>query len=110
LGDLPKAEDRVARGIEAVRQVEAPYELPHYLVVEADLKQAMGRSREADALFSEATDLVEGMLLTVSSSTDESSLIGCMRDIYIGHFRLTATSLNDLEKAFRIVERARGRV
>ena len=109
-GDLRKAEESVAQAIEAVRQVEAPYELPHYLAVEAELKRASGKSHEADTLFSEASDLVEGMLLTVSSSADESSLIGGMSEIYVGHFRLAAISLNDLEKAFRIVERARGRV
>ena len=109
-GDLPRAEHCVAQGINAVRQVEMPYQLPHYLGVEAELKESMGRFREADDLFSEASDLVEGMLLTVSSSTDESSLIGMMSEIYVGHFRLAATFLKDNAKAFQIVERARGRV
>ncbi|MGA2073481.1 MAG: CHAT domain-containing protein [Terriglobia bacterium] len=109
-GDLTRAEQCVERGIQAVRQVEAPYQLPHYLGVEAELKESMGRYQDADVLFSEAADLVEAMLLSVSSSTDASSLIGIMSEVYVGHFRLAAMFLQDNAKAFKIVERARGRV
>ena len=109
-GDLRNAERCVEEGIKAVRQVEAPYELPHYLAVEAELKESTGQYREADALFSEASDLVEGMLLSVSSSSDEASLIGTMSEIYVGHFRLAAMFLKDNAKAFEVVEHARGRV
>ena len=109
-GDLAKAQECVAHGIEAVRQVEMTYQLPHYLAVEAELKESSGKYKEADALFSEASDIIEGMLLSVSGSSDEGSLVGMMSEIYVGHFRLAATELKDDAKAFQIVERARGRV
>jgi len=101
-GDLSNAERCVVEGIKAVRQVEAPYQLPHYLGIEAGLKESKGQYREADALFSEANDLVEGMLLSVSSSSDESSLIGTMSEIYVGRFHLAATFLKDDAKAFEV--------
>ena len=108
-GNLPEAEKCIAHGIAAVRQVEAPYELPHYLAVEAESKESNGEYREADGLFSEAADLVDGMLINVPSPMLQSSLVGTMSEIYIGHFQLAVRALKDDNEAFEIVERARGR-
>ncbi|HEV2416410.1 MAG TPA: CHAT domain-containing protein [Terriglobia bacterium] len=108
-GQLSNAEDCITRGIEAVRQVEAPYELPHYLAVEAELKETQGDYKTADALFSEAADMVDGMLIGVPTPTLESSLVGTMSEIYTEHFQLAVLSLKDDGVAFEIVERARGR-
>ena len=109
-GDLAKAESCAARGADAIRQVDARYELPHYLATQAEVDESLGHFRQADELFSEASDLVEGMLVNVSSSKGRSSLIGMMSDIYVGHFRLAVSSLHDMDEALRIVEHARGRV
>lgn len=108
-GQVSKAEDCITHGIEAVRQVEAPYELPHYLAVEAELKEAKGDYKGADSLFSEAADLVDGMLVDVPTPTLESSLVATMSEIYTEHFQLAVSALKDNDKAFEIVERARGR-
>lgn len=108
-GDLPQAEDCITRGIEAVRQVEAPYELPHYLAVEAELKQVKGDYKGADALFSNAADLVDGMLLNAPMPTLQNSLVGTMSEIYVEHFQLAVGVLKDNSEAFEIVERVRGR-
>ncbi len=108
-GNIPQAEQCIEKGIAAVRQVEAPYELPHYLAVEAELKETNGDYKEADALFSEAADLVDAMLINVPTPTLESALVGTMSEIYTGHFQLAVSALNDDDEAFQIVERARGR-
>lgn len=108
-GNLPQAAQCIAQGIEAVRQVEAPYELPHYLAVEAELKEANGEYREADSVFSQASDLVTGMLVTVPTPMLEAALVGTMSEIYVEHFELAATRLKDDNEAFQIVESARGR-
>ena len=108
-GDLVKAQAAVSQGIEAVREVEAPYELPHYLAVEAELKESGHHSRQADQIFGQAEDLVEGMLMDAPNSTVETSLLGAMSDIYVQHFRLAALSLKNVNEAFEIVEQARGR-
>ena len=108
-GDLAKAQAAVSQGIEAVREVEAPYELPHYLAVEAGLKESGHHYRQADQIFGQAEDLVEGMLMDAGNSTVETSLLGAMSDIYVQHFRLAALSLKNVNEAFEIVEQARGR-
>lgn len=108
-GDLAKAQEAVSQGIDAVREVEAPYELPHYLAVEAELKESAHHFHQADALFGQAEDLVEGMLLDAHNSTLETSLLDAMSDIYVHHFRLAALSLKNVGEAFEIVEQERGR-
>lgn len=108
-GELPQAEECITRGIKAVRDVAAPYELPHYLAVEAELKQTQGDYKGADALFSEAADQVDGMLVDVPTPNLQSSLIGTMSEIYTEHFELAVSALTDDDEAFEIVERARGR-
>lgn len=108
-GDLAKAQAAVSEGIEAVREVEAPYALPHYLAVEAELKESGHHYSEADQIFGQAEDLVEGMLMDAPNSTVETSLLGAMSNIYVQHFRLAALSLKNVDEAFEIVEQARGR-
>jgi CHAT domain-containing protein len=108
-GDLAEAQVAVSQGIDAVREVEAPYELPHYLAVEAELKATGHHYHQADELFAQAEDLVEGMLMDAPNSTVETSLLDAMSDIYVEHFRLAALSLKNVDEAFEIVEQARGR-
>lgn len=108
-GNLPQAEDCIAHGIKAIRRVEAPYKLPYYLAVEAELKEADGHYKEADALISQAADIVAGMLVNVPTPMIESSLLGTMSKIYVEHFQLAVRDLKDKDKAFQIVESTRGR-
>lgn len=110
LGDIRAAGKCASRGVEAVRQVGEPYELPHYLAIEARLEAAQGKCEEAGKLYAEADDLVEAMLVNVSSPGQESELIDAMSEIYVQHFALAATRPHNLPEAFRILEEARGRV
>lgn len=108
-GNLPRAEKCMAKGIVVVQEVEAPYMEPHYLAVEAELEAADGKYKQADALFSQAADLVDAMLVNVPTPTLESSLLGTMSKIYVEHFQLAVNALKDKDKAFQIVESTRGR-
>ena len=62
----------------------------------------------ADRLYDQGTDIVEGIMVNVPSRTAEMRLVGVMSQLYAGHFALAAGPLNNPEKAFRIIERARG--
>jgi CHAT domain-containing protein len=108
-GDLQQAEQFIEKGIKAVDQVEAPYELPHYLAVEAELKAANGKYKEADTLFSQAADLVRGMLISTPTPMVEGALVAMMSEIYVEHFQLAVNALRNKDEAFQIVEGARGR-
>jgi CHAT domain-containing protein len=109
-GDLNTAEARVTEGLEASRKLVDMYVLPRHLATAARIKTKLGKVAEADSLYEEASDLIEGMLVNVPSLGLRSTLIGEMSEIYVGHFGLAVQQLKDVPKAFRIVERARGRV
>jgi tetratricopeptide (TPR) repeat protein len=109
-GDLARAEDRVITGLAASRQLVDMYVLPRHLASAAEIKSQLGKSKEAAGLYDEATDLVEAMLVNVPSPRLRTSLIAAMSRIYVGHFRLAVEQLRDPQRAFFIVERARGRV
>lgn len=106
--DNSRAERALQQGIFASRQTGDRYYLPRYLGRYAAFEAAHGRVSHSEALFDEATDIVNGMLANVSSSSAESDLVSAMNDIYLDHFRVEAERGNT-EKAFQIVEQARAR-
>ncbi len=106
--DDHRAARALQQGIFASRQTGDRYYLPRYLGRYAAFEAAHGRVSHSEALFDEATDIVNGMLANVSSSSAESDLVSAMNDIYLGHFRVEAERGNT-EKAFQIVEQARAR-
>ena len=108
-GDLNTAEARGTEGLGASRKLVDMYVLPRHIATAARIKAKLGKVAEADTLYEEAADFVEGMLVNVPSLGLKSTLIGEMSEIYVGHFLLTVQQLRDVPKAFRIVERARGR-
>src|SRR5262249_47713600 len=62
-----------------------------------------------DKLYSEATDVMNGLLVNVVRRQLKSSLIATLSDAYVGHFELAATKFGDIPKAYEIIEEARGR-
>jgi CHAT domain-containing protein len=109
LGRLDEAEQALAKGIAATRKAGDRYTLPRYLAAYADIKMARRQYRQSNELYDEATDIVNGMLSNVSSANVKSSLIAVMNDIYLGHFLLVAQGFKSPEKAFTVIEDARGR-
>ena len=108
-GDLAKAEARLTEGIEASRQVGDRFFLPRDLSALADLKARQGHVSEADALYEEAEDVVDGLIINSPGPYTTSSMAGAMGEIYVGHFALAVEREKDVKKAFQIVERVRGR-
>ena len=108
-GQLDAAEQALASGIEATRNAGDRYTLPRYLAAYAEIKAARRQYRQADDTFQEATDIANGMLSNVSSTSAKSSLIAVMDELYVGHFLLTARDLKSATEAFSVIEGARGR-
>jgi CHAT domain-containing protein len=104
-----KAGPAIDRAIEALQRVEEPYDLPLFMAEKAESQAALGNLHEADRIYDQATDLIEGLLVNAPSSQVKSSMIGAMSDIYLGHFRLAWEKLHDGPKAFQVIESARGR-
>ncbi len=109
VGDLDGAERVASKAIEFMRDLEDVYHLPQDLALLADLESKKGNFDRADQLYSEATDVMNGLLVNVVRRQVKSSLIATLSDAYVGHFELAATQLSDVGKAYEIIEEARGR-
>lgn len=108
--DAPtKAVPAINRGIEVLRRVEEAYDFPMYVAEKAEVEAALGALAAADALYDRATDLIDGLLVNAQTSRMKTEMIAAVGDIYVAHFHLAWDRLHDPDKAFRIVESARGR-
>ena len=107
-GDLKSAEERAAIGVDASRRVGDRYYLPRDLTTLAGLKVRRGAVRDAEALYENAEDVIDGMLTNLHEAYWGSSLAGAMSDTYLQHFELEAQQEN-VERGFTVLERVRGR-
>ena len=107
-GDLKSAETHAAIGVNASRRVGDRYYLPRDLSILADLEDRQGATDKAEALYENAEDVIDGMLVNVHEAYWTSSLAGAMSDIYVRHFELEARR-GDMERALSVLERVRGR-
>src|SRR6266850_4608993 len=107
-GDLKSAEERAAVGVDASRRVGDRYYLPRDLTVLADLKALRGNRAQAEALYANAEDVIDGMLVNLHEAYWSSSLAGAMSETYLHHFELEAQERN-VERALGVLERVRGR-
>jgi CHAT domain-containing protein len=107
-GDLKAAEERASLGVDASRRVGDRYYLPRDLTVLADLKAHRGAIKQAEGLYENAEDVIDGMLVNLQEAYWSSSLAGAMSDTYLRHFELEARERN-VERALSVLERVRGR-
>ena len=107
--DFAQAERYAATAERETEGLGDKYHLPEDLALMADLAAKAGRAGAADSLYQRAEDVTEGLLASVPSRQAEGSLIGALSNIYIGHFSLAATKLKEINKAYEVLETARGR-
>ena len=108
-GDLNTAAGHAAAAVAATTAAGSRFTLPNRIGTQAEIAAAQGRVATADRLYDQATDIVEGIMVNVPSRTAQMRLVGVMSQLYAGHFALAAGQMKNLEKAYRIIERARGR-
>ncbi len=107
-GNLKAAEKCASVGVEAGRNVGDRFLLPWDLTVLADLKASAGQVTQANALYEQAEDIIDGMLVDLDEPYWSSSLAGAMSNTYLHHFELLARAGN-IPEAFEVLERVRGR-
>jgi CHAT domain-containing protein len=107
-GDLATAELRATDGLAASQRVGDRYYVPRNLTILADLKARRGRFTEANALYEQAEDVIEGLLISVNEPYWNSSVAASMSQTYLQHFELVRKS-GDVPGSFRVLERVRGR-
>jgi CHAT domain-containing protein len=109
-GRAAAADQSITQAIAALQRIEEPYDLPRYIAEQAEVRAALGALNDADKLYSQAADLIEGLLVNAPSSMVKSSMVAALGEIYVGHFRLAVERLYEPARAFAILESARGRV
>jgi CHAT domain-containing protein len=107
-GDLATAEARATDGLDASQRVGDRYYVPRNLTILADLKARRGRAAEANALYEQAENVIESMLISVDEPYWNSSVAASMSQTYLQHFELVTKS-GDVPGAFHVLERVRGR-
>ncbi len=107
-GELSQAEEQAKAGAEACRKTGDIYYLPSHLALHAQILTKLGNAAEAKEKYEEALNLIDGMLVGISTPIHKSMLINAMGEIHQEYFAFAAEQ-EDIESAFNIVERARGR-
>jgi CHAT domain-containing protein len=107
-GDLATADERATQGLAASQLVGDRYYVPRNLTMLADLKARRGNFAEANALYEQAEDVIEGMLISVDEPYWNSSVAAAMSETYLRHFEIVANK-GDAPGAFAVLERIRGR-
>ncbi|MEQ1870910.1 MAG: CHAT domain-containing protein [Vicinamibacterales bacterium] len=108
-GDLTAALRHATAAVQHTTAAGSRFTLPIRLGILADIEARHGRLAVADRLYEQATDVVEGIMVNVPSRSAQARLVGVMSTLYASHFGLAAGSLANAPKAYRIIERARGR-
>ena len=107
-GDLKSAEERATLGVAASKRVGDRYYLPRDLTILADFKAQRRSTAEAEALYQNAEDIIDGMLVNLHEAYWSSSLAGALSATYLHHFELEA-KVGNVERALNVLERVRGR-
>src|SRR5579875_361744 len=108
--NLPLALTTIDRALAASANIpDEIYLTPRLLARKAELLQRMGQTAASNALFQKAADLVDGFLMNSPTETMERNLIVQLGDVYSGYFN-SLCSQRRYADAFRILEKARGRI
>jgi len=108
-GKLNDAETLESKTIQIMRDLEDKYHLPDHLTLLADVEAKQGKLAAADRLYSEATEVIDALLVNVNTRQLKSSLIATLSEAYVGHFELVATKFSNVRRAYEILEKARAR-
>src|SRR6185312_2564220 len=108
LGDKQSASDALEAGLSASRRLGDRYYLPRDLTALAEIAAAKSRFRLADKLFTQAEDVLDGIMIHQHSFEESTARAGSMSATYLGHFRL-AQKMGRIDRAFQVIERVRGR-
>jgi CHAT domain-containing protein len=109
-GALQSALTAIDEAIGANKKIpEELYFVPKNLAIKAQILARLGDARASNDLFEKSTDMLDALLSKTPTPTVERQLLNDLSNVYAGYF----ASLCDQGRtadAFRVIERARGRV
>jgi len=107
LGRTETAATYARRSVAAAQRAGDLYHLPQLTAVLAEIEESNGNIKGAEAEYSRATDLVDGLLKGFPHPRNKNILVATMGRVFEGHFDLALNRSKDLGKAFQILESAR---
>lgn len=107
-GELAKAEQRLAAARDASMRLGDRYSLPRDLTALARLELRLGKIQKAASLYDEAEDIIDALVMNAPGPYSGGSFVDEASATYLGDFELAAQT-NNMNRAFRALERARGR-
>jgi|CZKL01.1.fsa_nt_gi CHAT domain-containing protein len=109
-GALQPALNAINEAIEANKKIpDELYFVPRNLGIKAEILAQLGDTKASNELYEKSADLFDALLSKVPTPTVERQLLNDLSTVYAGYF----ASLSDQGRtgdAFRVIERARGRV
>ena len=85
------------------------YFLPRNLSIKARILARLGRTGESNTLYEKSADLIDSLLEHAPTANVERELITSLQQVYAGYFD-SLCAQNKFAEAFRIIEKARGRI
>lgn len=106
---LDEAEGIATAALNATADNGETYLMPRRLKLLAQLQISQGKYEAAANSFSQAEDIVNGLIESNPNFSARTALIGEMGEIYTEHFALIANTSHDHEQVFGILESIRAR-
>ena len=83
--------------------------VPANLAIKAEIEAKLGKTKLSNSLYQKSADVVDALLATAPTPNVERLLIAELGDVYSGFFS-SLCNQGDYDGAFRILEKARGRI
>jgi tetratricopeptide (TPR) repeat protein len=109
-GALQPALTAINDAIAANQQIpDELYFVPRDLAIKAEIMARLGDSKSAITLYEKSADMLDALLSRVPTPTVERLLLADLSRVYSGYFEFLCDQ-GRTSDAFRVIERARGRV
>jgi len=109
-GKLQEALAAINEAIDANTKVpDELYFVPRDLGIKAEILERLGKIKESNNLYEKSADLLDALLSRVPTPMLERQVLNDLSVVYAGYFS-SLCSQEKLADAFRVIERARGRI
>lgn len=109
-GMLNPALSAIDEAIDANKEIpDEMYFVPRNLAIKAEILARLGKIKASNDLYERSADLLDALLSTVPTPVIERQILNDLSVAYSGYFA-SLNSQGKLADAFRVIERARGRI
>jgi len=109
-GELQPALAAIDEAIDANRKIpDELYFVPRNLATKAEILARMGKVKDSNDYYEKSADLLDALLSRVPTPMVERQLLSDLSVVYAGYFA-SLRDQNRLADAFRVIDRARGRI